>query len=285
MPRRATPPGASVRRKRTRGSVFFVVSKIFGFFALPSNLILMLGVLGVVLMFTRRARIGRFLAATSIMLLAVFGLSPAGNALMELLEDRFPPWDASRGPPAGIVVLGGAVDPDFVPSRGGPDLNEASERIVVVAQLARTYPQARIVYSGGNGRFLGGAGSEADAVAPILASFGISSDRVTLEGRSRTTAENAAYSKALVVPRAGDRWLLVTSGYHMPRAIGVFRKVGFDVEPYPVDYRTRGTSDFLTPFDEVASGLRRTDAAAREWVGLFAYWLAGRSSELFPGPR
>jgi uncharacterized SAM-binding protein YcdF (DUF218 family) len=89
----------------------------------------------------------------------------------------------------------------------------------------------------------------------------------------------------MVAPKPGELWLLVTSAVHMPRAIGVFRKAGFDIEAYPVDWRTRGWSDAAEPFDQLSSGLARTDAATHEWVGLIAYWLSGRSSELLPGPQ
>ena len=76
----------------------------------------------------------------------------------------------------------------------------------------------------------------------------------------------------------------MTSAHHLPRAVGVFRKAGFPVEAYPVDWRTRGPEDALRPFASVGDGLRRTDTAVREWVGLAVYWLTGRSSELFPAP-
>jgi uncharacterized SAM-binding protein YcdF (DUF218 family) len=105
-----------------------------------------------------------------------------------------------------------------------------------------------------------------------------------LEGRARNTIENAIYAKQLARPKLGERWLLVTSAYHLPRAVGAFRKVGFPVEAYPVDWRTRGVRDLLRPFWSVGDGLRRVDTAVREWVGLAAYWMTGRSSELFPGP-
>ncbi len=264
--------------------MFFVLSKVLGFFALPSNLVVALGLLGVVLTRTRYRRAGRRLMAASIVLLAGFGLSPLGKALIEPLEDRFPPWDASRGVPDGIVVLGGAIDPEFVASRGAPDLNEAAERITVVADLARRYPQARILYSGGSGRLVYQGGTEAEFAGAMIESFGVPKSRLILEGQSRNTVENAMFSLRLAAPKPGERWLLVTSGYHMPRSIGVFRKAGFPVEAYPVDYRTRGPQDLLIPFDDVASGLRRTDTAAHEWVGLVVYWLTGRSSELFPAP-
>jgi uncharacterized SAM-binding protein YcdF (DUF218 family) len=264
--------------------MFFVLSKILGFFALPSNDILVLGLIGLALMYTRFARAGRWLVTGSIVLFAAFGLLPLGKALIEPLENRFPPWDAARGPPDGIVVLGGAIDPEFAAARGAPDLNEAAERITVVAELARKYPSARILYSGGNGRLAFRSGTEAQFAGALIESFGVPESRLILEDQSRNTAENAIFSLQLAMPKPGERWLLVTSAYHMPRAMGVFRKAGFAVEAYPVDYRTRGAADLLIPFDDVASGLRRTDTAAREWIGLMAYWLTGRSAELFPGP-
>jgi uncharacterized SAM-binding protein YcdF (DUF218 family) len=264
--------------------MFFIVSKILGFFALPSNLILALGLAGLVLKRTRFGRAGRALAAASILLFAGFGLSPLGKALILPLEDRVPPWDAARGAPDGIVVLGGAVDAEFVAARGAADLNEAAERVTVVADLAQTYPSARILYSGGSGSLVFRDRAEAPAAGALIETFGVPGSRLILEDQSRNTAENAAFSLRLAMPKPGERWLLVTSAHHMPRSMGAFRKAGFAVEAYPVDYRTKGAADVLVPFDDVATGLRRTDAATREWVGLLAYWLTGRSSELFPAP-
>ena len=106
-----------------------------------------------------------------------------------------------------------------------------------------------------------------------------------LESESRTTAENATFTRQLVSPKPGERWLLVTSAFHMPRSMGAFRKAGFEVEAYPVDWRSRGWSDLASPFSSLSMGLARTDTAVHEWTGLIAYWMTGRSSELFPGPR
>ena len=204
------------------------------------------------------------------------------------LEDRFPRWnaelEANRPAPDGMVVLGGAIDPELVATRGTADINEAAERLIVVPALARQYPNARIIYSGGNGRLVGG-GNEAQFAGQLLESLGVAKDRLSLESQSRNTAENAVFSKRIASPKPGERWLLITSAYHMPRAVGAFREAGFDVEPYPVDYRTSGRSDLLRPFLDAAAGLRRTDTAAREWVGLLAYRLTGRSVGFFPAPR
>jgi uncharacterized SAM-binding protein YcdF (DUF218 family) len=264
--------------------MFFILSKTLGFFALPSNLVATLAALGVVLMFTRFRRAGRMLATLGVVLLLLAGLSPLGNILIYPLEQRFPPWDAARGAPAGIVVLGGAISPDVSAAHGTPALTEAAERLTAVAELARQYPAARIVYSGGNARLLLVRGNEAEYALALFESFGIARERLTPEDKSHNTVENALFSKALADPKPGERWLLVTSAYHMPRAIGIFRRAGFAVDAYPVDWRTRGRVDLVMPFDSLTGGLRRTDTAVREWVGLAAYRITGQSSALFPAP-
>jgi uncharacterized SAM-binding protein YcdF (DUF218 family) len=265
--------------------VFFVLSKILGFFALPSNLLVVLGLLGVLLVLTRWARLGAKLMAASLVSLAICGLSPIGNALIIPLEDRFPAWDASRGPPDGVVVLGGAIDELVSLARGDAELNEAAERMTAAVELARRYPAARIVFTGGSGHLMYGTATEAEVAIRLWESLGIARSRIIAEDQSRSTAENALFTKALVEPKPAERWLLVTSAHHMPRSVGTFRQVGFAVEPYPVDWRTRGPADLARPFYSVSDGLRRTDVAVREWIGLVAYRLAGRTSELFPGPR
>jgi uncharacterized SAM-binding protein YcdF (DUF218 family) len=264
--------------------MFFELPKILGFFALPSNLIIVAGLVGAVLLSTRFARAGWALVVGSLVLLAVVGFSPVGNALTVALEDRFPPWDESRGAPDGMVVLGGSITPEVSAARGTPAINESAERLTEIAGLARRYPNARVVFSGGSGNLIYRDGNEADYAVRVLESFGIPRERIIPEGRSRNTVENAAFSRELVKPRPNERWLLVTSAHHMPRAIGVFRKAGFAVEPYPVDWRTRGAPDLWRPFGTLGDGLRRTDTAMREWVGLAAYWLMGHTSELLPGP-
>ena len=112
----------------------------------------------------------------------------------------------------------------------------------------------------------------------FVARLGLAAGRVTVEDQSRNTVENAVFSKQMAAPKPGERWLLVTSAYHVPRSMGIFRMAGFPVEAYPVDWRTRGAEDALRPFPTLAEGLRRTDTAVREWAGLIVYWLSGRSS-------
>jgi uncharacterized SAM-binding protein YcdF (DUF218 family) len=266
--------------------VFFLLSKTLGVILLPANFLIGAGGLGAILLGTRLAGFGRQLLIASLAALAIAGFSPLGKWLLYPLEARFPPWDASRGAPDGIVVLGGAIDPDLSATTGRAALTQAADRIVAAAALGRQYPNARILLSGGNANLISqDSAKESDYTASVLESLGIARERLLLERRSRNTRENAEFSNAIAGPKKGERWLLVTSAYHMPRSIGVFRKEGFPVEPYPVDWRVGGVANLLTFFPISLEGLQRTDIAVREWMGLAAYWATGRIGSLLPGPE
>ncbi|GAB1716036.1 MAG: protein of unknown function DUF218 [Nitrobacter sp.] len=263
--------------------MFFLLSKIIGFVALPSNAIAIVCGLGLLLLKRRRAGAG--LLTVGIVLLLVFGYSPVGNVLLLTLSNRFPAWQYDGRDPDGIIILGGAINAGASVARGSVETNGSAERVIAGLELARRFPKARVVYSGGTGNLIVSRVPEAPIAGRLLETFGISPERIILESDSRTTDENARFTRKLVSPKPGERWLLVTSAYHMPRSIGVFRKAGFKVEAYPVDWRTRGWVDALVPFDRLSAGLARADTAVHEWIGLFAYWLTGRSDALLPGPR
>lgn len=263
--------------------MFFAASKILGFLAAPSNALAMTGLLGALLFLLGWRTGGGAVMATAIVLIATLGLSPVANLLIIPLEERFS-RSSEEPAPTGVVVLGGSFDTVVAGSRKEIALTEAAERLTEVAELARKFPDARIVFSGGSGQLIYGGATEADLAAQMLESFGVPRERLTLEGKSRNTVENARFTRAMVEPKAGERWLLVTSAYHMPRAVGCFRAAGFPVEAWPVDFRTRGPQDALRPFASVSAGLRRTDVALREWVGLVSYRALGYIADLLPRP-
>ncbi len=265
--------------------MFFSISKILGFFTVPSNAVAMLCLFGALLLATRFRKTGSRVLSAGIVLLLIAGFSPLGNWLLLPLSERFPAWSAAGRPPDGIIVLGGAIDPEGSQARGALEMDASAERIIAMLQLARRYPAARIVFSGGSANLVETPVPEAPIAGDLLEDFGTPRSRIVLESESRTTAENATFTRQLISPKTGERWLLVTSAFHMPRAIGTFRKAGFDVEAYPVDWRTRGWIDRWKLFPSLSAGLSRTDVAVHEWIGLIAYWATGRSSELFPGPR
>ncbi|GFO83618.1 YdcF family protein [Methyloceanibacter sp.] len=269
--------------------MFFYLAKAVWFVLQPSTFIALLIGYGAILIWTGWARWGRRFVSAGALLLLVAGLSPLGNALILPLEDRFPRADLDRPPPpAGLIILGGAENRLVGSARKAPTVNEAGERLLEGAILAHRFPEAKVAFSGGDAGILYKSNSEAEGAAAILTQLGVAGDRLILEANARDTYENAVYLKkeleAEAKSGADSRWLLITSAYHMPRSMGAFRQAGFEVEPWPVDYRTRGPADFTKPFDKVSEGLRRIDTATREWVGLLAYWLTGRINVLFPSP-
>ena len=270
--------------------MFFYIAKAVWFVLQPSTLIALLIGYGAILIWTGWARWGRRFVSIGAILLLVVGLSPLGNALIVPLEDRFPRANLDAPPaPTGIIILGGAEDRLVGSARKAPTLNEAGERLLEGAILAHRFPEAKVAFSGGDAGILYKSDSEAEGAADLLTQLGVPRDRLILESDARDTYENAVYLKKELTARGEldltKRWLLITSAYHMPRSMGAFRQAGFYVEPWPVDYRTRGKEDLTRPFDKVSEGLRRVDTATREWVGLLAYWLTGRSDALFPAPN
>lgn len=259
----------------------FVLSKILGLVGQPVNMAMAALLAGVALLFTRRWRLGRRLAAGGTLLLAVCTIPPAAGWLAGILEDRFPPPRPLPAHVDGIVVLGGSVDPVLSAARDQPVVPAAADRLFAMVALAHRYPDARVVFTGGSGDALHPEAAEAPVVERLLAEMGCDTARVIFEGRSRNTRENALFTRDLVRPRPGEVWLLVTSALHMPRSVGVFRAVGWPVVPYPVDYRTTGQGP---DFRAQAGTPALIYAVAHEWEGLAYYRLRGWTDALLPAP-
>jgi len=264
--------------------LFFVLSKTIGIALMPTNFLISVGLAGAALSATRFARLGGRLMIVSLALLAICGVSPLGDWVLYPLEQRFPPWDAARGAPDGIVVLGGSIDPDVSIAHGVAVVRSAPDRLIAAASLARRYPNARLIFTGGSANLISNDAKEADYAAEVFESLGVAKGRLEIERRARNTGENAEFSKALAAPKNGERWVLVTSAFHMPRSVGIFRKAGFAVEPYPVDWRVGGRADLMSFRILPIDGLASLDTGIREWAGLLAYRISGKTSEFFPGP-
>ncbi len=265
--------------------MFFNLSKLYESFLSPIPLMLFLALAGAILTFGRAARFGRWLAIALLLALIVIALTPAGRILIAPLEDRFPPPSADAPPPYGIIILGGAIKGAESDARGQAVFDEG-ERVVEAALLAKRYPGARIVFTGGAGSLMAsGDDHEADQAKALLIALGVDPARVTLEKRSRNTDENARFTAGLLRPRPDQRWWLVTSAFHMPRSMGLFERAGFEVTPYPVGFRTLGPGRPVLWSLDAAENVRTFEIAAKEWVGLAIYWATGRIDRLFPGPQ
>ncbi|KQP31579.1 hypothetical protein ASF49_08985 [Methylobacterium sp. Leaf104] len=265
--------------------MFFPLSKLLFFLVTPSNALILLALAGTGLAAAGWLRPGLWLGGLAALLLLVAGLSPLSAFVALPLEERFPAFVEDDRPVTGIIVLGGAIETRLSASRGQFLLNDSAERQVALADLARRYPQSRLVFSGGSGALGGSRASESELVGRYADTMGLPRTRLILEDRSRNTRENAVFTAEMVKPQPDERWLLVTSAWHMPRAVGCFRQAGFTVAAYPVDYRTGGWDDVWRINGFASEGLSLLDVITKEWFGLVAYRLAGYTDALLPAPQ
>lgn len=250
-------------------------------FAKPSSLLILAFLLGLVLTRSRYYDVGRRLAWIAGSLIVICGLLPVGYWLLSPLQNRFPkpPFTA---PPALVILLTGAEQTQMTSRHGDVHVNSFGDRLLAMAELAHEFDQATLMISGGLGRGL----TQADAAGRFIASTGVGGSRIILDRFSTRTADSAEFVGNYIseTETVGPIWL-VTSAFHMPRAIASFRAHGIDPVPYPTDYREFRLSGPNAPIAiDVPENLFLLDLAAHEWVGLVAYRLTGRSDELLPAP-
>jgi uncharacterized SAM-binding protein YcdF (DUF218 family) len=240
---------------------YYDVSKMFWLLAAPTNALVLISAIAALWAVLNGSKFAARLAAAAACMLVIGTFTPIGVALTGALEYRFAfSRPDSQAPPDGIILLGGTG------IRG----------IVVMSALSQDYPKARLIFSGfriATDSYLLNAFARIRGVETLA--------RAYIEDRPRTTYEDALYTAALLKPNPSEKWLLVTSAVHMPRAVGCFRNAGFQVEPYPMEFRSAPP---LYGFAPGSPALNHLDTAAKEWIGLVVYRLMGKTDALFPGP-
>jgi uncharacterized SAM-binding protein YcdF (DUF218 family) len=242
------------------------LSQALSWFTVPANWLLILQVTALGLLLTKRYVSGSWLFAASVVLYFGFTQLPLAGLLMRPLEQAIPAPASLPEKIDGIIVLGGATEPELTKAYGKPQLNSEAERLTEFIALALRHPEAKLVVTGGAMR--PDSLTDADVSRQFLESQQFDISKVIFEKASRTTYENAVNTYSLVKPAANEVWILITSASHMPRAYGVFRKIGWNVIPYPVSY-TVGPRD-----GPALPGILHT--AIHEWIGIAAYRLTGR---------
>ena len=261
--------------------LFFYAAKLIWLVISPDSLFLLLIMLGLLLLYLGRWHAARRLFTALTLALLLITVLPLGNWLLYPLETRFTSNPRLPDNIDGIIVLGGSVLPRHSAAWGQLETNQYAERLHAGVALARRYPSARLVFTGGSASIIAGRPSEADMVSTYFQDHGIPAQRLLLERRSRNTAENASLSKQLVNPMSGENWILVTTAFHMPRSVGVFCRLDWPVIPYPVDHGTLPDSLWNPGFNLSDHAGTLVDAS-HEWVGLLAYFLKGRTDSLLP---
>ncbi len=262
--------------------MFFYLSKIFWLFAHPLNLTGILLGIGLVLLVFHWTRLAGTSFALAFIVVALSTWTSLGALALHPLEDRFARPDPIPETIDGIIVLGGGFEGAVNLARGGYELNASGDRFVETAVLAKRYPGVPVVVTGGSGSMMMEGEGDADTAPRLLTALGVDAERLLLENRSRNTDENALFTRDLVDPQPGQTWLLITSAFHMPRSVLLFRKAGFDVTPWPADYRTAGTETLGFAQSNAITNLHVTTIAIRERIGLVAYRLTGRTDRLLP---
>ncbi|MFC7332017.1 YdcF family protein [Rhodocista pekingensis] len=261
----------------------FILSKLFWTLAAPGNALLLILLAGMGFMLAGWQRTGLWLAGGATVALTAVAALPVGAWMLWSLESRFPSPATLPERVDGIIVLGGAVRPILTADRGQPALNEHAERLTEIPALAQRYPEARVVFTGGSGLVFEQDLKEAPVARAAWERMGFDTARVLFEQESRNTWENAVLSRDLAHPLEGEVWLLVTSALHMPRSVGIFRRIGWNVVAYPVDFQVTDRSLRRIGFD-LTDGLRNLSYALHEYIGLAVYRWLDRTDALLPGP-
>jgi len=260
----------------------FIFGKLVWAVTQPGNLLLLCLLVGVFLLLRGRRR-GELLVVISAIGLLLLAVLPIGPAMLLALEQRFPRPAALPEKIDGIIVLGGAVDPAISRSYGETAFNGSVARVLGGIALARRHPEAKLALVGGEGGFFPVGVAESRATLGFVVDEGIAPARVVIEEKSRSTHENAVYAKEMIRPGPDEKWVLVTSAYHIPRAVAAFRATGWAVIPYPVDYKIDPDTGLRLNFS-LLDGLSAATLAGKEWAGLFGYRVMGWTRELFPAP-
>lgn len=256
--------------------MFFILSKIVWAILSPLTFITLLICGGYL---ARQSKWGRGALGLGCTLLVLFGVFPMGHNVLVFLENvvsASPAAEESRQKsPDGIIILGGFLDLKNAIARDQFALNSNGSRLTEMLVLAHRYPKARLVFTGGDGNLIQTSSSESEQLDILLKKMGFDTLRIQYEDRSKNTYENMVYSKEMLHPKDGETWLLVTSAFHMPRSLAIFRSGDWQVTPYPAGYLTDGKYEWAPDFD-VLGNMSKFHVAVREFLGIMAYTLTDK---------
>ncbi len=258
-------------------TVIFIARKLLGLLIWPETWLVIL--LGLTVLALLRGRTGRALFWSCITFISVLSLSifPLGELLLQPIERQYPTAPALSDVD-GIIVLGGGEESKASAYWGQVQLNHAGDRFMAALELAHRFPEAKLLFTGASGSLQDiatGFRSDVFVMEKFFTDQGIPMERLILEKQARNTAENARLSYALAEPEEGQNWVLITSAFHMPRAMRSFETAGWPtLTAWPVDYRTGDFAD-RTGW-RLTRNLEVLNRACKEYVGALVYRLTGR---------
>jgi uncharacterized SAM-binding protein YcdF (DUF218 family) len=262
-------------------TLFFYISKLVWLFASPDNLLLILILVTLIFLYVGKQQIAKKILTIASGLLIIIAFFPVGEWLLYPLESRFQTAPSLPEKVDGIIVLSGAENAELSHIWNQVELGDAAERDLAFLTLARQHTKAKLVFTGGTGSLINQEYKGADVAKKLFAQQGFDTTRIIFERESRNTYENAIYSKKIVNPIKGQSWVLITTSWHMPRSVGIFCKAEWPVIPYPIDHQTNKDNLFRIDFD-LSANLIVLKTSIKEWLGLFAYYLSGKTTAFLP---
>lgn len=255
-------------------ALFESVYRFFGWWIINIDLFFILLLLvGSGLLFFQRRTWGKRFLFISCLGFVFFGVVPIGLWTFENLENHFPKIQSIPPDTKGMILLGGSFDKMTTLARGETAYNLTGGKFFQFIELAREHPHLELVFTG--------TPFEVETAKKEFKALGLDPNTIIFEGGSKDTKDNAAKTAALIKPKPDEKWILITSAYHMPRSVALFRKAGFKVIPFPVDYHSPGQYEPLF-FIGLTLNLQGWQASSREWLGMVANYLMGRSDEVYP---
>lgn len=256
-------------------TLFFIASKLLWALLKPGTWIVLLLAVAFFLVRAESKRAAAWTAGAALLFVLVLSVFPLGDVLLRPLESAYP-VDPPVGQVAGIIVLGGGEQARRTGRWGQPQVNEAGDRFLAALALAQRHPEAPVLFTGGIGSLRQDGPTGAEVGEALLLASGLDRSRLLLESGSRNTAENAAQALVLRPAERDGAWLLVTSAFHMPRAVEAFCAAGWTgLVPWPTDYRTVALKDGVGW--NLVGNLQNLETAVREYLGLLAYRVTGRA--------
>ena len=262
-------------------TLFFYISKLIWLLVSPDSLLLIIIIISLALLYIGKTKFVKKLLTLTSVLLFFIAFFPAGEWLLYPLESRFQTNPSLPKKIDGIVILSGAEAPELSHMWDQVEIGAAAERDLAFLNLARQYPNAKLIFTGGTGSLTKQDYKAADVAKKLFKQQNFDIKRIMFERDSRNTYENAIYSKDIAKPLKNENWILITTSWHMPRSVGIFCKEKWPVIPYPVDHQSYRNSLFRVNFN-LSGNLDTLKTGIKEWLGLFAYYLSGKTTSLLP---
>jgi len=257
----------------------FYLSKFLWLIINPFNILIFLLLVTIFFLFLKKNKLMYFFLSLFLIVLVSFGIFPLGKFLIYKLEKNYHNEIILPDKVDGLLILGGATNPFLSDEYNQINLNDSVERLVESITLIKKYTEATIIFTGGSGSIHNPKMDHARIAKQFFVQVGLDTDKMIFENKSRNTYENILYSKNIVKPKKNEKWIVITSAFHMNRAIFIGEKNDWALIPYAVDFfqpkkfKYRPNLSLLNNFNQMQRG-------SHEWIGLMAYYLMGRTSRI-----